>query len=209
MKFRLRIDEICPDMTERLSGFFAGTEHVLVKHVLPHGNPHYHIYYDNPMIMSVPALRYQIDKLTTCKGPQRSIKECDETRKDEYIQYLFNTKHGNISTTISSSIQLDDYIKKAKEVSEDFAKSRIKAKRPEVTLWEMAEEVRALCVTDNPTSEYELYRQYIEAAIDVCRKHKKTYTDFSIQRLVQTAITCNKDTRDTFVKNVMDRIFKT
>lgn len=212
MMFRVRVDEIVPDMKERLSTFFSDKEHVLVHHVLPNGkNPHFHVFLNTELFLSIQAFRYQFQKLTNAKGPEMSIKQCDIERKDEYIQYLFNRKHGNTPTLISTTIDTANHEANALKVAEDFSSSvkKTKKKNDEITNWEISEKVRELIFArEDPLSEYEIYSQAIDAAIDVCRKHKKTYTDFSIVRLVQTAITSDKNYRENFKKSVMERMFK-
>lgn len=210
MRFRVRVDKLHAETESVLTDFVSKSKsHCLVYHFV-NNNPHYHFYIDDDRYMSCQALRYQIDKITGSKRSERSIKECDTTRVDEYVQYLFNEKHGNKWRLVSSSIDTTEHQAKAKTVAADFLVKQQKSKTREITTWELAEEVKNLYMADDtkPDSEYEIYKIHIDYAIDVCRKYRKTYTDFSIQRIVQTALTADRRNRDQFVKNVIDRIFR-
>lgn len=210
MKFRVRVDRLYEETERVLEEFVKSTKsHCLVYHFV-NNNPHYHFYIDDDRYMSCQALRYKIDKLTGSKGHERSVKECDTARVDEYVQYLFNEKHGNKWRLVTTSFDTTAQQAAAAAVAEDFLVKHQKSKTKEITTWEIAEEVKNLYMADNNKyeSEYDIYTCHINYAIDVCRKHKKTYTDFSIQRIVQTALTADRRNRQQFVKNVLDRIFR-
>lgn len=212
MLFRVRIDETVPDMGEKLKQFVQGKEHVLVKHTLPNNkNPHFHFFLQDTSVISIQSFRYKLDKYTNAKGSDRSLKICDEERKDEYIQYLFNSKHGNVFTLLSTTIPVEEYIERARKVAYDFMETKTKNKKSsEITTWELAEHVREYLYNDKtePVSEYDIYSIAIDHAIEVHRKYKKTYTDFSILRVVQTAITSDKNYREKFKENIINKIFK-
>lgn len=212
MLFRVRVDELNEETGSKLLHLFQGHEHVIVKHVLPHGNPHFHVYADMPMYMSCPAMRYAVDKMTGSKGPERSVKQCDVDRRDDYIQYLFNNKHDNISVLVSSTLDVTAHQAKAAAVSDEYKEAKTERKtKNEVTSWQLAEEVRQMYLAHDTklSSEYDIYKVHVEYAIEVCRKHKKTFTDFSIQRIVQTAICADRKNQEQFVKNVLSKIFRT
>lgn len=208
MLFRIRADELDEETSAKLIKMVAAKEHVLVKHVLPHGNPHFHLYLNDPCQMSCPAMRYTLDKVIKCKGPQRSVKECEKERAAEYLQYLFNTKHGNVATIISTTLDVAEYQSKAAVVSQEFADTVKSRKAKDVTSWQMSEEVRQLYLAhgEEIRSEEDIYRVHIIYAIQVCRKYKKTFTDFSIQRIVQTAVCSDSKNQEIFVRNVIARI---
>lgn len=213
MKLRIRIDKLDETTEAKLTDFVTKSKsHCLVYHYV-NDNPHYHFYLDDDRFMSCQSLRYHIDKIVgVTKGHQRSVKECQADRIDEYLQYLFNEKHGNKWRLVSSNIDVEQHQAKAAAVAEDFTKTVLSkgSKRKEVTTWDISEEVKNLYLADGnkPESEYDIYKLHIDYAIDVCRKYHKTYTDFSIQRIVQTAITANRCNRDQFTRNILDKIFR-
>lgn len=174
MLFRLRVDEVNLFVEQKFRELLAGREHVLVKHWLPHGNPHFHAYADLDS-KSCQALRYRIDKLfDITKSDQRSVVPCDIDRKDEYIQYLFNTKKGNQYRIVSQTIDTTEHIAHANDVSIEFAKTRKDKKFTGPTTWDLAEQVIHAVTADPyiPEHEGEIYAQYVHHAIEIHRKHK-------------------------------------
>ena len=49
-------------------------------------------------------MRARVDSVFKVKGADRSVKQCDDDRVLEFVQYLFNTKHGNISTLLFNNV---------------------------------------------------------------------------------------------------------
>jgi len=214
MLFRIRVDEVNRHVQEKLGFLLTGHEHVLVKHVLPtaDGNPHYHAYADLDF-KSPQALRYNIDKRCSTSASQRSVTECDPERKDEFIQYLFNTKHGNIWSIISSTIDTTEHQARAAAVSKSFAEANPpkekKAKGP--TMWDLAMETHQTYVlehvkTISSDSPSHVHRAYAEAAVKVCRKHHKVMCDYTLQKIVQTAMTERSDYASIVISSVVRRL---
>lgn len=214
MLFRIRIDSTTLPRDVAIETWVKGFEHVLVRHILPgNRNRHYHIFLDAPF-NSEQACRYHVDKVSQSKGPERSVKECDPTRKDEYIQYLFNHKHGNQWRLVSSTIDTTEHQRKALEVKEDFDAQRAQSSRKKTTgptVWELVEETVALATSrieeDRITSEY-INKVYVDSAIDVHRKHRKAFCDYSLLRVVQTALSGTTHGRQQLINNVLNRLNK-
>lgn len=208
MLFRLRIDDINLFVHQKIMELLAGREHVLVKHVLPHGNPHFHCYADLEY-KSPQALRYQVDKLMgITKSDQRSVTPCDTERKDEYIQYLFNTKNGNKWDLMSTTIDVQTHQQAALQVSLEFAKTR-KAKQDKgPTTWDLAQELQHAVAADPdvPETEPAVYGQYVRHAIKIHRDHKKPFCDFSIVKVIQTAMSGSKRDVHYVHRSVMSRL---
>lgn len=191
MKFRVRVDS--PRDDEKFLKFLnAYAGYVIVHHVLPHGNPHYHIYIDaSNTIISIDAIRKRIDRYFSVKGPDRSVKECDPERINEYVQYLFNEKHGNVPTLIGNSGFNDTLLlqlqTQAKDVADDFAqRKKVKLDKKQVSQYDLVEEVQAgikALHIDDPTIE-----QYTKVAIQVMRKHRKAFCKFSLGRIIMSAM---------------------
>lgn len=197
MKFRLRIDG---EDQSRIQEFCSGyPEYVLVSHVLPHGNPHFHAYINAPMVMSDQAFRMRVKR---CFNPQSrsdySVKVCDQDKQDEYIQYLFNTKHGNVARLVS--YQYDDDMlataqKGAQEVTDDFKQRQKSRKSKGPTIYDLAEEVN-----QNVSESTMSIKDYTECAIKVLHSHRKTCEPNMLIKLVSTARSF-KD-KDFLVKKV-------
>jgi len=212
MLFRLRVDEVNPNVQEQLTKLLSGHEHVLVKHVLPNGNPHFHAYAELDY-NSRQALRYHIDTKCKTKASDRSITECDTARKDEYIQYLFNTKHGNKWHLVSSTIDTKEHQAKAALVAEEFEATRPpkEKKQQGPTMWDMAMETHQLYQLTHvrmlaPDFPSDVHREYARCAIQVCRKYKKGFCDYTLQKIVQTAMAEHEPYRELVVNAVVRRL---
>jgi len=187
MKFRLRVDEINSDVRLKFRDMLKPFNHVLVYHELPHGNPHYHAYVDMPDKNSCPALRYTIDQLFGVSKTERSVKQCDDDRVDDYVQYLFNEKHDNKWTLISHTFEVDIHVQKAKAVAAAF-KTRMTTKTSTVTEWNMVEELQN--AIENRLTEKRTtldWGEVLEMAIVIRHKHQKMYNDMTLARMCQVA----------------------
>jgi len=213
MLFRIRIDVegvdpgVCP-RSQVIEQWVKQYEHVLVHHVLGTRNPHYHIFLDAPY-NSVQSCRYHVDKMSGAKGPARSVVECTETRRDEYIQYLFNRKKGNVPTLRSSTIDTTEHQQRALDVKEEYDAAREEKKKMGPSGWDLAQETVALVNSrmeeDRICKEY-LVQEYIRACIDVHRKHKKAYCDFSLLKVVTTALGETPTGRQAIVDRLCERL---
>lgn len=181
MKFRVRVDDITPDVAERWKKLLKGYTHVLVSHVLPHGNPHHHAYVDMPDKTSCPALRYLIDKEFGVSKAERSVKKCDDDRVDDYVQYLFNQKHDNKWVLVSHTFDVHIHVEKAKAVATAFEKTRSKA-RSVVSEWDMAMELNNAIENDQPNEA-----GIVDLAIKIRLRHHKMFNDMILVRMIQTA----------------------
>lgn len=146
-------------------------EYVLVHHLV-NDNSHFHLYLDAPNLMSQQSVRYHLKTKFKLLPTQYSVKQCDATRVNEYIQYLFNTKHGNLARLISTNVD-DERITAARTaaavVSEEYSKQR-KNNKPK-TLYAIAEEVRA--TVEDPTDQYKVIHMTIKLLHKYCRCHDR------------------------------------
>lgn len=174
MKFRIRLDAIegSKDTLNRL--LIGSTEFVLVHHQI-NDNPHYHMFLDNSNYMSCQAVRYYLKKLTD-KPSNYSVKQCDDDRVSEYIQYLFNTKHGNISTLEDYklfSVDIQECQAKATQVAEEFAKRKPAPK----SLYDIA-----MYVHETTPDLQDIIKQTIRALHKFCKCHD----DYLVIKVVTT-----------------------
>lgn len=182
MMFRIRIDD-----TKQVAATVAewaetvGNRYVLVHHLV-NANSHFHIYFDAPMVMSAQSMRYKIKTYFKLDKVEYSVGLCDEDRVEEYIQYLFNTKHGNVATIHRVKNVSDDVIQRcrnrAHEVSEEFAKQK-KTKKAK-TLYEIAQEVRATVADDTDQA------QIVNMSIRLLHKYCKCHDRYLVIKVVDT-----------------------
>lgn len=214
MKFCIRIDLPHTEETEvNLKDLFKSPHHIIVSHILPTGNPHYHIIVDDQNIMSQQTLRNRIKRKLGVAGTDFSLKIFSE----EYgaiapYSYLFNSKHGNIAKLVSHNLEqdfVDQCIKAAAEVTNDFNKRHsIKNKAP--TVWDLSLEVQSqIGILPDDTLEQDLIRLYAKTSIDILRKHNKPFCEFSLRKLVCTSLSHTGRGRtsilDKFVYNYFPR----
>lgn len=200
MKFRVRIDGQDDLKVIQYSEPYVSS--VIVHHILPHGNPHYHLYIEDAMSLSIDAFRQRVKRYF--KPEHRSdysVKVCDEDKEHEYIQYLFNTKHGNTARLVFhkyDSNLLTSLKEAAQDVTRDFEARAEKRKQKGPTIYDIAEEVRDIV---SQTHEDDLSIQgYTQICIDVLHKHRKPCEPNMLIKLVSTARSFRQ--KDFLVKKV-------
>jgi len=223
--YRIRVD-IVNDLNsdQLLETCGPAKQAVVVRHELPHGNPHYHFYIANDIKENTLRQRFK-RKYPYLKPSDYSIKKCDTNRVNEYIQYMFNTKHGNkwelIDTVNFNDQLLNDLMEAAKKISDDYEESKPK-KSDKPTIYDLAKEVeqrfkQEYNITDNPTEllgkrrvpeEIEQYQIYLEIAIDVCHKYRQPFEEHYLRRLVTTAITLDKKGTKFMIRKIMAKEFQ-
>jgi len=120
-QYRLRVDgEDDPKMTQFLKKHTS--RYLLVHHVLPTGNPHYHAYVETHLTQGNFS-NYVKKEMGVSKGDY-SNQTCADDRKHEYLSYLYNTKHGNKSRTVSyenfGTLDIKTYQEQALQISKEF-----------------------------------------------------------------------------------------
>lgn len=200
MKFRVRIDNVTDAAMIKFCESYPS--YVIVHHILPHGNPHHHAYIDAPMIMSDNTLRMRFKRyFEPSQRTDYSVKICDEEKVNEYVQYLFNTKHGNRSILVAHQYDNDLLIaaqKGAEDVTRDF-EARAERRKPKgPTIYQLAEQVRD--IVDQTHKEEVSVQTYTQICIDVLHKHRKTCEPNMLIKLVSTARSFRQ--KDFLVKKV-------
>lgn len=178
MLFRIRVDDYGVDARASITKLLTNAQQFVWVHHQINDNPHWHVYLDNPNYMSCQAVRYHLRK-TTDNPSNYSVKKCDEDKKLDYIQYLFNQKHGNkwtIEDTSFDQVIVDECIKRAATVAEVFNEKRPKAR----SLYEMAMEVHETTPNDD---------ELIQAIIKCLHRYMKCHDDFMIIKVLTTIST--------------------
>jgi len=99
-EYRLRLDKVAAFSMVDLDRYLTkyATAYLLVRHEPKKDNVHYHAWISTPNADS--TIRLMLTKhMPYLKGNGgHSVQACDSTRRSEYLQYLFNRKHGNLAT---------------------------------------------------------------------------------------------------------------
>lgn len=223
--FRIRIDIVNGLTSDELVEVCKPDTHVIVRHELPHGNPHYHAYFKFDSEIKDNTLRQRIKRgFEHLKSTDYSVKKCNPDRINEYVQYMFNTKHGNRWELIDSrnfDTELLNSLKEAAQaVSDDFAERNPK-KSDKPTVYDLAMEIDKVFkakyhITDNPLDQLGQqqppegpleYEEYLNIAIIVCRRHKQPFEENYLRRLVTTALCERASGRKTIIGKIMAREF--
>lgn len=222
--YRIRVD-IVNDLNsdDILEPCGPAKQAVIVRHELPHGNPHYHIFIHNDVKENTLRQRFK-RKFSNLKSSDYSIKKCDEQRINEYVQYMFNTKHGN-KWELIDTINFDDKLintlmENAKKVSDDYEGTKSK-KLDKPTIYDLAKEIdkafkQQYNITNNPVEQLgkrqapegpEEYEEYLRLAVTICHKYSQPFEEHYLRRLVTTAITLNKKGTEFIIRKIMLKEF--
>jgi len=224
MKYRLRIDEVNGVTADNVKVVLHDADSiVVVRHILPHGNPHYHAYFELDAKDNTIRQRFK-RKFEELKSTDMSLKKCDEDKVNEYVQYLFNRKHDNrpeLCYTHNFDLELlDDLKKRAEDVATDYAESRkstVKSKGP--TIWDIAQMVEQRFkeqyhTVDNLGDEIHNYYSneerkvevYTDLAIEVLRQNKKAFDEFLLRKVISTAMSSTEKGK-TILRKKMIKTF--
>lgn len=223
--YRLRIDKPETGLdVDALIQVCEPTSYVVVHHQLPHGNPHYHLYIKTDIKDNTLRLRIK-RKFNIQKASDYSLKTCNPNMINEYVQYMFNTKHGNVWELIDTlnfdNELLNTLIDNAKQISTDYEAVSDKKKSSKPTIYDLAMEVRERFkekhhITDNPTEQLgyspspegsEEYLEHLKIGISVCRKYHQPFEEHYLRRLITTAICEGASGRQTIISKIMNKEF--
>lgn len=220
MKLRVRIDGEDDLQLTNFIQLWKPASYVIMKHWLPHGNPHYHIYVDDNATDK--AYRERIKRKLQLQSSDFSVKKCDDDRINEYVQYMFNTKHGNqwklIDTHNFDNELLTTLEKSAKEVSNNYELTHKSKKDKGPTIWDIAVEIESIvspALSVNDLGNQELWSQremmkneeeritiYTETAIKVLRKHKKAFDEFLLRKVISTAMSSTTEGKNNLIRKM-------
>lgn len=199
MKFRVRIDL---DDDDKVTDFCKPySTYVIVHHVLPHGNPHYHMFIEDLMSLSIDAFRARVKRyFKPSKSSDYSVKKCDDSKVNEYVQYLFNTKHGNQPRLVSTYNFSDDSIAECKEAAENVSndyeqRTREREKQSKgPTIFQLGVELKQLLEEAHADDDISIH-QYTQFAIQICHKHHKSCEPNMLIKIVSTAMSFKQPER--------------
>jgi len=211
--YRIRLDE---KSDLNVAEFIEATKpqsYVLVHHVLPHGNPHYHAFLECEI--KEQTLRQRI-KRAGLSASDFSLKKCDPTRKDEYIQYLFNEKHGNRFTLVAThninSEYLDQLQIQAKTIADNYKATQDNKRSSRPTIYDIAEETSALVhqthIIPVNLDYYTLYKYHLKAAILICKKYRQPFEEFYLRKIAVTSIAIDNGNHDDIISKILQKEFR-
>ena len=196
-RFRVRIDGQDDGQVEK---FFReqAIRYLLVHHLLPTGNPHYHAYVETRLTQG--NFSNKIKSVLGVAGGDYSNKTCDPDRVHEYLSYLFNTKNGNTWRKVSSvGFSILD-IKVAQEnanlISKEFASRMKRKKLPQFDMVEMVIER----LGERGTNIYGMYvfaEVIYDEVIEVLRLNRAVARPHHIRDMIASVMAWspNKDAR--------------
>ena len=127
-EFRMRMDHVpafsMVDLDRYLTKY--ATAYLLVRHEPKKDNVHYHVWMETRFADS--TIRLVLTKyMPYLKGNKgHSVQACDPTRRSEYLQYLFNRKHGN-NAIFQKEVGVpdwDDYRTLANQATIEYIKTK-------------------------------------------------------------------------------------
>jgi len=127
-EYRIRVDAVTAFSMVDLDRYLLkyATAYLLVRHEPVKTDVHYHIWMSSAH--AEVTVRMMLTKhMPYLKGNGgHSISACDPLRKDEYLQYLFNRKHGNLATYVSDVGVSDwqDFQLKSNQCTVEFIKNK-------------------------------------------------------------------------------------
>lgn len=201
-EFRVRVDRDAID--EQFVAYLKErtTRYVLVHHTPGHGeNPHYHAYVETKYTAN--NWSTYLKKAFNLSGNQEySSPKCDPDRRLEYIQYLFNTKKGNVARLVAydgfSPLDIATHMENATQVAKEFD-AKLKAAK-KLTKFDIAERVAASYGVN--THPHVIY----DAIVELLHKNRMCSGIFVIKDIMATTLAMNNShqLRDAVCKNFLD-----
>lgn len=221
--FRVRVD--IKNEVDPVGVVEDNDQYVIVKHLLPHGNPHYHFYIKPNKDYKINAYRQRIKRFFGVDTDEYSVKQCDAKRVNEYLQYLFNSKHGNTSSLHAHNIsenEIQQAIEGARLVQQDFEERQTKRKNEssnKPTIYDMAEEIYELAHNElqntvyvNQMEDYVDYQScephayvpvFTRHAIKVLQRNRQPFDYFYLRKVIITATSMDSKLRRNIEKRVL------
>ena len=188
-QFRVRVDG---SDDERAIHFFKKycETFLLVHHVLPHGNPHYHAYVETNI--SQGNFSNKIKAHFECVGSDYSNQVCNPDRKLEYLSYLFNKKQGNESRFVDSvgfsPIDIAIYQENAKTIADEFTTRMSKEKK---TLFEVGLLVQERLGDENCVHPEVIY----DEVISVLKENRMLAKPYIVKDIISSVMAYTQNRR--------------
>jgi len=179
--YRLRVDgEDDLKITQFLKKH--SDKYLLVHHVLPTGNPHYHAYVETHLTQG--NFSNYVKKELGVSGGDYSNKTCNSDRKIEYLSYLYNTKKGNVPRTVCyasfGTLDIKTFQEHSKQISQEFTTKMAQGKKTQYDIVTITAERlgREHCI--HPTVIYDELIEVIKINRTVARPHQVRDMIYSI-----------------------------
>jgi len=169
---------------------------ILVHHVGPTENPHYHAYVRTGV--SQGNFSNFLKKEFGVSKSDYSNKTCRPDRRLEFWAYLFNTKKGNVPTLIDyqgiSPLDIKAAQERAKQMAQEFETRMKDADKKKLTKFDIAEKLSNEKFRDHG----ELY----DAVIKLLHMNRMCSNSFVIKDIMSTTLHINGD------KDMKERLLK-
>jgi len=185
--YRVRIDG--EDDAKAVAFFKTNcTKWLLVHHVLPHGNPHYHAYAEARVQQG--NFSNKIKAHFAVAGGDYANKSCDSDRKIEYLSYLWNIKKGNKPRLVEyegfSPLDVETYRENAKRVAEEFQVRMKNAKKSQY-------DVALLVMERFPSGKVLTAETIYEVTIDVLKQQHMMARPNHVKDIIATVMAYSDD----------------
>lgn len=200
--YRVRIDsEVRANMIDFVDS--VSERYILVHHVLPHGNPHYHIYIETKY--SQGNFSTKVKEKFGVTGGQYCVQKCDTDRMIEYCSYLFNAKNGNVATLINFSgfsvLDIATYRENSKLIEKEFKTKMSAGKKTQFDI------VQIVLQRHDPKLAF-LPEVLYDEVISVLKETRTMARPYHVRDIISTVMAFSGDkTSKEQIKNVTLKFF--
>lgn len=187
-KHRVRVD-LEHDQAQRLVDHCQriSSRYILVSHVLPTGNPHFHFYVENNL--SQGNYRNRIKEEFSVEKADLCVESVDDEKLLSYYSYLFNTKNGNIPHLVQyagfSPIDIATYKENAKLVTQEYQSRMAAGKKTQIDIVQL---VLAKLGDHTSTVEY-----VYDLVIETLKYHRMMARPYHIRDIIATVQAYSND----------------
>lgn len=187
MEWRIRIHNVTNVRTVSWALHYA-TSYLIVHHEGGSERPHFHLWMQTEFAEQ--TIRKLPKHLNLTNGNSDfSIQKCDPTRRDEYLQYMFNLKNGNKPTFVAEKgvPQWKEYEERAAQSTVEYVANKKKEKA--FTKNDMIEYL----INNPPEAGYHTEEELFDEIIKVSRNHKTVFSINAMREIIVYTGWCRGD----------------
>lgn len=188
-EYRLRLDGE-RELDDQFKAFLIkrSDAFILVHHVTPRENPHYHAWVRST-VSPGNFTNYVRKEFNVSGNRQYSCPRCDPDRRLEYWAYLFNTKKGNVPTLIHyegvSPLDIAAARERAKQIAGEFETRMKDSDKKKLTKFDIAEKLS----NEKFATRGDLY----DAVVKLLHMNRMCSNSFVIKDIMSTTLHINGD----------------
>ena len=194
------------DDDELAKSFFKAESerYILVHHIPPSGNKHYHAYIETTSSAGNFSNKLKA-KLKVQGNGGYSNKKCDPDRAVEYRTYLFNKKLGNQARLVAydgfSALDIETYKENSNQITVEFEKRMASPKKSQ---FDIVEAVLEKMNSDNHHNPEQVY----DVVIKTMKESRKVARPNHIKDIINSVMAFSKNTKaNEKVKNITLKYF--